>query len=50
MVSNIVGDFQRMDIYARKGYQAACPMPPEAWDAFEKLVKRGYDRYIICEP
>lgn len=50
MVSNIVGDFQRMDIYARKGYQAACPMPREAWDAFEKLVKRGYDRYIICEP
>lgn len=25
------GDFQRMDIYARKGYRLRGPMPPEAW-------------------
>ncbi len=50
MVSNIVGDFQRMDIYARKGYQTPCEMPEAAWNAFHQLVKRGYDRYIIREP
>lgn len=49
MVSNIVGDFQRMDVYARLGYQTPCEMPPDAWDAFHALVGMGYDRYVIRE-
>lgn len=49
MVSNIVGDFQRMDIYARMGYQTPCPMPPEAWEAFERMKAFGYTKYIIAE-
>ena len=47
MVSNIVGDFQRMDVYARLGYQTPVEMPAEAWEAFEKMKAWGYTKYII---
>ena len=45
-VSVIVGDFQRMDLYAKKGYQIPQYIPPEAWDAFHRLVKMGYDKQL----
>ena len=32
-VSVIVGDFQRMDLYAKKGYQIPQEIPEEAWEA-----------------
>ena len=47
MVSNIVGDFQRMDVYARMGYQVPEDMPREAWEAFERMKAFGYTKYII---
>ena len=47
MVSNIVGDFQRMDVYAKLGYQTPVEMPQEAWKAFEKMKTFGYTKYII---
>lgn len=47
MVCNIVGDFQRMDIYAKLGYQTACPMPQKAWEAFERMKALGYTKYVI---
>ena len=47
MVSNIVGDFQRMDIYAQMGYQVPVEMPAEAWEAFERMKAFGYTKYII---
>lgn len=45
-VSVIVGDFQRMDLYARKGYQLPQEIPPQAWEAFRQLVAMGYDRQL----
>ena len=50
MVSNIVGDFQRMDVYARMGYQTPVEMPEEACEAFERMKAFGYTKYIIPEP
>lgn len=47
MVSNIVGDFQRMDTYARMGYQTPVAMPQEAWAAFEQMKALGYTKYVI---
>lgn len=49
MVSNIVGDFQRMEVYARQGYQVPVEMPPEAWEAFERMKAFGYTKYIIAQ-
>ena len=45
-VSVIVGDFQRMDLYAKKGYQLPQEIPEEAWEAFRELVAMGYDRQL----
>ena len=45
-VSVIVGDFQRMDLYAKKGYQTPQYIPPQAWEAFHLLVEMGFDRQL----
>ena len=45
-VSVIVGDFQRMDLYAKKGYQTPQYIPPEAWEAFHALVSMGFDKQL----
>ena len=45
-VSVIVGDFQRMDLYAKLGYQLPQHIPPEAWKAFHQLVDMGYDKQL----
>lgn len=39
----IVGDFQRIELYAQKGYQLPQDIPPYAWNAFHALVALGYD-------
>lgn len=45
-ISVIVGDFQRMDLYAKKGYQLPQHIPEEAWEAFWELVAMGYDKQL----
>lgn len=45
-ISVIVGDFQRMDLYAKKGYQLPQHIPGEAWQAFHQLVALGYDKQL----
>ena len=45
-VSVIVGDFQRMDLYAKKGYQLPQYIPEKAWEAFHQLVEMGYDTQL----
>lgn len=39
----IVGDFQRMELYAQKGWQVPQDIPEVAWTAFRELVALGYD-------
>lgn len=43
VVDEIVGNFQRMDLYAEKGWQSRQEIPESAWEAFRKLVALGYD-------
>ena len=38
----IVGDFQRIDLYAQKGYQIPQEIPEPVWQAFHSLVDLGY--------
>ena len=45
-VSVIVGDFQRMDLYAKLGYQLPQEIPEEAWEAYHKLVAMGFDKQL----
>jgi len=41
-VEVVVGDLQRMDVYAKKGYQIPQEIPPKVWEAFRVLVALGY--------
>ncbi len=45
-ISVIVGDFQRIDLYAQKGYQTKQEIPEDAWKAFYTLVELGYDSQL----
>lgn len=45
-ISVIVGDFQRMDLYAKKGFQLPQHIPEEAWQAFRELVGMGFDKQL----
>ena len=45
-ISVIVGDFQRMDLYPKLGYQIPQEIPEEAWQAYHKLVAMGYDKQL----
>ena len=47
VIDVIVGDFQRMEVYAKKGYQIPQEIPERAWAAFECLVGAGYDGELI---
>ena len=46
-VDIIVGDFQRMEVYARKGYQIPQEIPPRAWEAFHSLVRGGCTSELV---
>lgn len=45
-ISTIVGDFQRIDLYAKKGYQTPQFIPEEAWEAYRALVAMGFDSQL----
>jgi len=47
VVGIMVGDLQRMKLYPALGYQIAQEIPEEVWEAFEALVRAGYDKYLI---
>jgi uncharacterized SAM-binding protein YcdF (DUF218 family) len=43
----MVGDLQRMEVYAELGFQVPMPVPAAVWAAYQELVALGYDRYVI---
>lgn len=46
-VNVLVGDVQRMKVFYEKGWQIKMEIPKEVWEAYEMLVKRGYDRFVL---
>lgn len=46
----MVGDLQRLRVYADRGFQAPTPIPAVVWDAWRRLVRAGFDRYVLPEP
>lgn len=49
VISIMVGDLQRIRVYARKGFQIEQEIPEDVWAAYEELVAAGYDRHLIGE-
>lgn len=45
-ISVIVGDFQRMELYAKLGYQVPQEIPQEAWTAYHRLIAMGFDKQL----
>ncbi len=43
----MVGDLQRVKLYAEKGFQIPQDIPPDVWAAFEALVAAGYDSRLV---
>jgi len=49
VISIMVGDLQRIKLYAEKGFQINQEIPNDVWSAYEELVKAGYDRHLISQ-
>jgi uncharacterized SAM-binding protein YcdF (DUF218 family) len=47
IVGIMVGDLQRIRLYAEKGFQIPQDIPDDVQHAYEELVRAGYDRYLI---
>ena len=47
IVSIMVGDLQRIRLYPEKGFQIQQDIPDDVWEAYEELVKAGYDRHLL---
>ena len=47
VVSIMVGDLQRIRVYAERGFQIPQPVPDDVWKAYEELVARGYDSRLV---
>lgn len=43
----MIGDLQRIKLYAEKGFQIHQDIPINVWNAFEKLVDLGYHKQLI---
>lgn len=46
-INVLVGDIQRMKIYAERGLQVPVEIPNNVWKAYEELIKRGYDKDLL---
>ena len=46
-IATMVGDLQRIKVYAKKGFQIPQEIPDDVWQAYEKLTKFGFDKCLI---
>lgn len=47
VINIMVGDLQRIKLYAEKGFQIYQEIPLKIWQTFEQLVKSGFDEHLI---
>jgi len=47
VINILVGDVQRMRVYAERGFQVPQPIPDGVWSAWEELVARGYTGHLV---
>ena len=43
----MVGDLQRLRVYAERGFQVPVEVPEQIWETYERLARAGYDRYVL---
>jgi uncharacterized SAM-binding protein YcdF (DUF218 family) len=47
VVSIMVGDLQRIRVYAERGFQIPQEIPDDVWAAYEELVRAGFDERLV---
>lgn len=47
VISIMVGDTQRIKVYADRGFQIPQDIPDDVWAAYEELVRRGFTSHLI---
>jgi uncharacterized SAM-binding protein YcdF (DUF218 family) len=47
VISIMVGDLQRIRVYAERGFQIPQEIPDHVWAAYEELVRAGYDSRLV---
>ncbi|WP_166385321.1 YdcF family protein [Catellatospora methionotrophica] len=47
VVDMLVGDTQRVEVYADRGFAIPQPMPPQVRKAFDRLVAKGYTSRLV---
>lgn len=47
VIETVVGDIQRMRLYAEKGYQIPVEIPDAVWSAYERLRSAGFDGQCV---
>ncbi|OPZ83235.1 MAG: hypothetical protein BWY74_04493 [Firmicutes bacterium ADurb.Bin419] len=47
IISIMVGDLQRVRVYAEKGFQIYQEIPENVWEAYTKLVELGFTKHLI---
>lgn len=47
VISIMVGDTQRIKVYAERGFQIPQEIPVDVWAAYEELVRRGFTSHLI---
>jgi uncharacterized SAM-binding protein YcdF (DUF218 family) len=48
VVNMLVGDTQRIEVYAKRGFAIAQPVPDEVRQAYLRLISRGYTRRLLA--
>jgi uncharacterized SAM-binding protein YcdF (DUF218 family) len=43
----MVGDLQRIREYPARGFQIPQDIPADVWDAYQQLIRAGYDRHLM---
>jgi uncharacterized SAM-binding protein YcdF (DUF218 family) len=46
VINVMAGDLQRIKIYPEKGFQIFQEIPPEVWNAYERLIELGFDKHL----
>src|SRR3989338_1108212 len=49
IINIMVGDVQRIKLYAEKGFQIPQEIPADVWEAYEELVRRGDTKHLVRE-
>jgi hypothetical protein len=47
VVSIMVGDLQRIRLYAERGFQIPQDIPDGVWAAYEELVRSGFNERLV---